>query len=162
MLPLASPSALWISGSWTVTVFVSSFSCSSFKSPSWKLPLWGTTSSSWSMIRWEEKQDECYSSLFIALIYFSQLKSQSMTQFPYQLQLSLPPYASPLPEGGGGSSAYERGGDAPRKFWIKPLKETDRGVAQVFLTPKRDHVKTQTIYIFLYFFACNPKRDLYD
>ena len=52
---------------------------------------------------------------------------------------------------GGGSSAYERGGDAPRKFWIKLLKETDRGVAQVFLTPKRDHVKTQTIYIFLYF-----------
>ena len=52
----------------------------------------------------------------------------------------------------GGSSAYERGGDAPRKFWIKLLKETDRGVAQVFLTPKRDHVKTQTIYIFLYFY----------
>ena len=83
------------------------------------------------MIRWEEKQDECYSLLFIASIYLSQLKSQSMTQFPYQLQLNLPPYASPLP-GGGGSSAYERGGDAPRKFWIKPLKETDRGVAQVF------------------------------
>ena len=37
-----------------------------------------------------------------------------------------------LSRGGGGSSAYERGGDAPRKFWIKPLKETDRGVAQVF------------------------------
>ena len=29
---------------------------------------------------------------------------------------------------------------------------------QVFLTPKRDHVKTQNIYLFLYFFACNPKR----
>ena len=39
------------------------------------------------------------------------------------------------------------------------------------LTPKRDHVKTQTICIFrsplwapsifLYFFACNPKRDLH-
>ena len=85
-----------------------------------------------------------------------------MTKFPYQLQLSLPPYASPLPGGGGGGSANERGGDAPRKFLIKLLKETDRGVAQVFLTPKRDHVKTQTIYIFLYFFACNPKRDLYD
>ena len=24
-----------------------------------------------------------------------------MTKFPYQLQLSLPPYASPLPGGGG-------------------------------------------------------------
>ena len=38
----------------------------------------------------------------------------------------------------GGDSAYERGGDARRKFWIKPLKETDLGVAH-----KRDHVKTQ-------------------
>ena len=45
----------------------------------------------------------------------------------------------------GGYSTYERGGDARRKFWIKPLKETDLGVAQAFLTPKRDHVKTQTI-----------------
>ena len=45
---------------------------------------------------------------------------------------------------GGGDSAYERGGDARRKIWIKPLKETDLGVAQAFLTPKRDHVKTQT------------------
>ena len=39
----------------------------------------------------------------------------------------------------GGDSAYERGGDARRKFWIKPLKETDLGMAQAFLTPKRDH-----------------------
>ena len=62
---------------------------------------------------------------------------------------------------GGGDSTYERGGDTHRKFWIKPLKETDLGVAQAFLTPKRDHVKTQTIYIFLYFLACNPKRDLH-
>ena len=54
--------------------------------------------------------------------------------------------------GGGWDSADERCGDARRKFWIKPLKETDIGVAQVFLTCKRDHVKTQTIYMFLYFF----------
>ena len=27
--------------------------------------------------------------------------------------------------------------------------------------PKRDHVKTQTIYIFLNFFTGNPKRDLH-
>jgi len=53
-------------------------------------------------------------------------------------------------------------GDACRKFWIKPLKETDLGMAQAFLTPKRDHVKTQTMYIFLYFFACNPTRDLHS
>ena len=44
--------------------------------------------------------------------------------------------------GGGGDSAYEGGTDARRKFWIKPLKETE--LTQAFLTPKRDHVKTQT------------------
>ena len=38
--------------------------------------------------------------------------------------------ASGLARGGG--SAYERGGDARRKFWIQPLKETDLGVAQAF------------------------------
>ena len=37
--------------------------------------------------------------------------------------------------GGGGVSAYERGWDARRKFWIKPLKETDLGVAQAFFDP---------------------------
>ena len=37
--------------------------------------------------------------------------------------------------GGGGSSAYERDGDACGKFWIKPLKETDLGIAQAFLDP---------------------------
>ena len=38
-------------------------------------------------------------------------------------------------QSGGGDSAYERGGDACRKFWIKPLKETDLGVAQAFFDP---------------------------
>ena len=37
--------------------------------------------------------------------------------------------------GGWGDSAYERGGDARRKFWMKPLKETDLGVAQAFFDP---------------------------
>ena len=37
--------------------------------------------------------------------------------------------------GGGGDSAYERGGDARRKFGIKPLKETDLEVAQAFFDP---------------------------
>ena len=37
--------------------------------------------------------------------------------------------------GWGGDSTYERGGDAHRKFWIKPLKETDLGVAQAFFDP---------------------------
>ena len=35
----------------------------------------------------------------------------------------------------GVDSTYERGGDARRKFWIKPLKETDLGVAQAFFDP---------------------------
>ena len=61
----------------------------------------------------------------------------------------------------GEDSSYERGGDARRKFWIQPLKETDLGVAQAFFDPKRDHVKRQTIHKFLYFFTCNPQRDLH-
>ena len=36
---------------------------------------------------------------------------------------------------GGGESAYERGGDARRKFWIKPIKETNRDMAQPFFDP---------------------------
>ena len=43
-------------------------------------------------------------------------------------------YAIP-PAGGGGNSAYESGGDAHRKLWIKPLKETDLGAAQAFFDP---------------------------
>ena len=35
----------------------------------------------------------------------------------------------------GGDFAYERGGDARRKFWIKPLKETDLAVAKAFFDP---------------------------
>ena len=38
---------------------------------------------------------------------------------------------------GGGDSAYERGGDARRKFWIKPPKETDLGVARAFFDPQK-------------------------
>ena len=44
----------------------------------------------------------------------------------------------------GGNSAYEGGTDARQKFWIKPLKETDLGVAQAFFNRWIDHVKTQT------------------
>ena len=43
----------------------------------------------------------------------------------------------------GGNSAKERGGDARRKFRTKP-KGDELGVAHLFLTPKRDDVKTQT------------------
>ena len=52
--------------------------------------------------------------------------------------------------GGGGDSAYERGGDARRKFLIKLLKETDLGVAQAFFffyPLKRPCWNTDNIYI---------------
>ena len=35
----------------------------------------------------------------------------------------------------GGGPGIWKGGDARRKFWIKPLKETDMGVAQAFFDP---------------------------
>ena len=38
---------------------------------------------------------------------------------------------------GGGDSADERGEDARRKFWIKPLKVTDLGVAQAIFNPQK-------------------------
>ena len=44
-------------------------------------------------------------------------------------------FQPPAPRGGGGNSAYERGGDARRKSWIKPLKETNLGGAQAFFDP---------------------------
>ena len=37
----------------------------------------------------------------------------------------------------GGDSAYERGWDARRKFWIKPLEENDLGLAQAFFDPQK-------------------------
>ena len=52
--------------------------------------------------------------------------------FPYALA-HIPFIA--LAPGGGGDSTYERGGDARRKFGIKPLKETDLEVAQAFFDP---------------------------
>ena len=63
--------------------------------------------------------------------------------------------------GGGGTPHIKGVGMVVGNFELKPLKEANLGVAQAFLTPKRDHVKTQTIYIFLYCLACNPKRDLH-
>ena len=55
-----------------------------------------------------------------------------------------------LARGGGGGLWIKKGGD---KFWMKPQKETNHGVAQDFWTPKTDltylkHIK----YIFLNFF----------
>ena len=62
-----------------------------------------------------------------------------------------------------GRLPYERGGDARKEFWIKPPKETNLGVAQPFLTPKRDHFKlwlnesSKWNELKIH----NPKRDLY-
>ena len=56
-------------------------------------------------------------------------------QDPFELKHNLTPK---------GGLPYKRGGDARRKFWIKPLKETNVGVAKAFLTPKWDRFKTQT------------------
>ena len=53
-----------------------------------------------------------------------------MTHFPYQLQVYLPMLAPPPP---GGRTSHMKG--VGRKFWIKPLKETDLGVAQAFFDP---------------------------
>ena len=39
------------------------------------------------------------------------------------------------PSRGGGGLPYERGEDDGRNFWIKPLKETNLGVAQPFFDP---------------------------
>ena len=64
-----------------------------------------------------------------------------------------------LGPGGGGESAYERGGDARRKILIKTLKETDLDVAQAFFWPLKETIlKHRQLYIFI-FFSCNPKRD---
>ena len=43
---------------------------------------------------------------------------------------------------GPGRLPYERGGDARRKFRIKPLTETNLGMGPSFFTSKRDHFVT--------------------
>ena len=44
------------------------------------------------------------------------------------------------------------------KFELNPQKETDLGVVQAFFfTPKRDHVKTQTIY-YIFFISFGVQR----
>ena len=58
---------------------------------------------------------------------------------PFKSQLNISEVAPGIllgkSPGGGGDSAYETGGDARRKFWIKALKETTLGVAQAFFDP---------------------------
>ena len=54
--------------------------------------------------------------------------------------------------GGGGKSGYERVGDVHRKFSIKPLKETNWGMAQAFCDPKkRPCWNTDNRHIFVFF-----------
>ena len=96
---------------------------------------------------------------------FEPMRHRTLTPLPFTIEQRVTYWCSfyAVCSLRGRDSAYKRGGDARRKFWIKPLKETDLGATQAFfLIPKRNHVKTQTTYIFLYFFACNPKRDLHD
>ena len=38
----------------------------------------------------------------------------------------------------------KRGGYACQKFWIKPLKETNLGVAQAFFGPLKETIKKKT------------------
>ena len=54
---------------------------------------------------------------------------------------------------GGGDSAFERGEDARRKFWIKPLKETDLGVAEPFFLPLKETMLKHRQYIFFNIFS---------
>ena len=45
-------------------------------------------------------------------------------------------------------------------FELNPLRRPIWAWPKLSLTPKRDHVKTQIIWIFQYFFTCNPKRNM--
>ena len=51
-----------------------------------------------------------------------------------------------------GDSAYWRSGDTRLKFWIKPLKETDLGVAQDFFWPLKETMLKHRQYIYFYIF----------
>ena len=53
----------------------------------------------------------------------------------------------------GGGLPYERGGDSRRKFWIKPQKETNLGVAKPFFGPLKE-----TILNFDYMNGVNKKK----
>ena len=46
-------------------------------------------------------------------------------------------------------------------FELNPYKEEIWAWPKLFLTPKRDQKNIHIKYILLYFFACNPKRDLH-
>ena len=123
-----------------------------FDSLFWSL-VWQTVHSVFQMFQIQDGGDA----------YFPADERQSTNPLPPSFYSYLPPSLSRQflclsPR--GWELAYERGGNPCRKFWITPLKETHLGVALAFLTSKRDCVKTGK-NMFLYFFACNPKRDLH-
>ena len=62
-------------------------------------------------------------------------------------------HLEPISPGKGRNSAYERGGDVHRKFWIKPLKETNLGVAQAFFWPLKETKKIYISNIYFYIFS---------
>ena len=66
-------------------------------------------------------------------------------------------FSSELESFSGGMSGRGAGG-APHMKGVGMLvgKETDLGGAKIFWTPKRDHVKTQTIYIIFILFLVQP------
>ena len=62
-------------------------------------------------------------------------------------------HLEPISPGKGRNSAYERGGDVHRKFWIKPLKETNLGVAQAFFWSLKETKKIYISNIYFYIFS---------
>ena len=54
---------------------------------------------------------------------------------------------------GGGDYAYEKGEDARRKFWTKPLKQTDPVVAQAFFWPLKEIILKHRQYKYFYIFS---------
>ena len=66
------------------------------------------------------------------------------------LSINYAPYK--YPGGGGGDSAYERGGDAHRKFWIEPLKEDWSGWGPSFFWPLKETMLKHRQYVYFYIF----------
>ena len=66
------------------------------------------------------------------------------------------------PGGGGGTPHIKGGGMLVGNFELTPKGDRlGRDRSFFFLTPKRDQKNIHIKYILLYFFACNPKRDLH-
>ena len=63
-------------------------------------------------------------------------KSQPVFSEAFQME-----WWEPFPWGGGGDSAYERGGDACRKFEFNLQRRPIWAWPNLFLTPKSDHIK---------------------